>query len=60
MNPIIKVHRSRNSAGHSRTTEDEGCPVLLQDEFLGLIKATGSDFYPPDDEQAKAAVGRFD
>jgi GTPase SAR1 family protein len=28
--------------------------VLSQNEFLGLIKAAGSDFYPPDDEQAKA------
>ena len=28
--------------------------MLSQEEFLGLIKAAGSDFYPPDDEQAKA------
>ena len=28
--------------------------MLSQEEFLGLIKAAGSDIYPPDDEQAKA------
>jgi UvrD/REP helicase N-terminal domain/Transposase IS116/IS110/IS902 family len=28
--------------------------VLTQEEFLALVKAAGSDFYPPDDEQAKA------
>jgi|SRR5215472_13962730 len=28
--------------------------VLSQENFLRLIKAVGSDFYPPDDEQAEA------
>src|SRR5262249_32275089 len=39
---------SRTGAAMSRQI------VLSKDEFLGLIKAAGSDFYPPDDEQAKA------
>src|SRR5262245_66608440 len=34
--------------------EDESCPVISQEEFLGLIKAAGSNIYPPDDEQTKA------
>src|SRR5262249_36831207 len=48
-----QVRRSAQNARRS-LTEDESCPMLSQEEFLGLIKAAGSDFYPPDDEQAKA------
>jgi UvrD/REP helicase N-terminal domain len=37
-----------------KSDKTRACPVLTQKEFLALVKAAGSDFYPPDDEQAKA------
>ena len=40
--------------GLSCSAATSGPAVLSQEEFLSLIKAAGSDFYPPDDEQAKA------
>jgi superfamily I DNA/RNA helicase len=40
--------------GLSCSAATSGPAVLSQEEFLSLIKAAGSAFYPPDDEQAKA------